>query len=136
MEAKEFDELVEDPFNVPDLAMLWPDILRIHSEMGFAIPLTDQTRGTQLSDNDMIKEFQWIYGQYKKYIGTRRNGLLALKSDLPKMARSIQDLINKDSETPTDRPTLIYQCLRNEWLVRTWNHIEWMIQTMNGDEDV
>lgn len=135
MRAEEFDELIEEPFKVPDLATLWPRILDIHKEMGFSIPLTDKERGTPLSDNDMIEEFQWIYGQYKKYIGTKRSVLLAMKGDLQKMLANISDMIAKQSETPADRPTIVYQTLRNQWLFDTWNHVAWIIENNTRDED-
>lgn len=135
MEAEEYRKFVEEPFNVPDLAMLWPDILNIHKEMGFAIPLTDKEKGTPLSDNEMISEFQWIYGQYRKYIGTKRAQLLSMSNDLERMLLNIEQLIEKDSDTPTDRPTLVYQSFRNQWLVNTWNHIAWMIEQQKEDED-
>lgn len=128
MDAKEYKQLVEEPFNVPDLAMLWSEILNTYKEMGFAIPLTDKEKGTPLSDNEMIAEFQWIYGQYRKYIGTKRTQLLSMKDDLNKMLVNIKQLIEKDSETPADRPTLVYQCFRNQWLLNTWNHIAWIIE--------
>lgn len=135
MRAEEFDELIEEPFKVPDLATLWSRILGIHKEMGFSIPLTDKERGTPLSDNDMIEEFQWIYGQYKKYIGTKRSVLLAMKGDLQKMLANISDMIAKQSETPADRPTIVYQTLRNQWLFDTWNHVAWIIENNTRDED-
>lgn len=135
MNAEEYKQLVEEPFNVPDLAMLWPEILNTYKEMGFAVPLTDMEKGTPLSDNEMIREFQWIYGQYRKYIGTKRTQLLSMRDDLDKMLMNIKQLIEKDSETPDERPKLIYQCFRNQWLLNTWNHIAWMIEQQKEEND-
>lgn len=135
MNAEEYKQLVEEPFNVPDLAMLWPEILNTYKEMGFAVPLTDKEKGTPLSDNEMIAEFQWIYGQYRKYIGTKRTQLLGMRDDLNKMLLNIKQLIEKDSETPSDRPMLIYQCFRNQWLLNTWNHIAWIIEQQKEEDD-
>lgn len=135
MNAEEYKQLVEEPFNVPDLAMLWPEILNTYKEMGFAVPLTDMEKSTPLSDNEMIQEFQWIYGQYRKYIGTKRTQLLSMRDDLDKMLINIKQLIEKDSETPDERPKLIYQCFRNQWLLNTWNHIAWMIEQQKEEND-
>lgn len=135
MNAEEYKQLVEEPFNVPDLAMLWPEILNTYKEMGFSVPLTDKEKGTPLSDNEMIAEFQWIYGQYRKYIGTKRTQLLGMRDDLNKMLLNIKQLIEKDSETPSDRPMLIYQCFRNQWLLNTWNHIAWIIEQQKEEDD-
>lgn len=135
MNVEEYKQLVEEPFNVPDLAMLWPEILNTYKEMGFAVPLTDMEKGTPLSDNEMIREFQWIYGQYRKYIGTKRTQLLSMRDDLDKMLMNIKQLIEKDSETPDERPKLIYQCFRNQWLLNTWNHIAWMIEQQKEEND-
>lgn len=134
MDAKELDELLEEPFNVPDLAVLWPQILDCHKNMGFSIPLTDKEKGGVLTDNEMVREFQWIYGQYRKYVGTKRLPLLAMRNDLNKMLLNIQDLIDKDSETPEDRTKLVYQVMRNQWLQQLWNHVAWVIEQMEDDD--
>lgn len=135
MDREEFDELIEEPFNVPDLAMIWEQMLRLHRDMGFAIPLTDKDKGTKLSDNEMIAEFQWIYSQYKKFIGTKKASLLQLKGNLPSMLATLKQLIEKSSDTPTDRPTLVYQCMRNQWLQDTWNHVAWILEQQMKEED-
>ena len=134
MEPEELKDLVEEPFKVPDLAQMWPDILRCHKEMGFQFPLTDKEKGTVLTDNEMVSEFQWIYGQYRKYIGTKKGPWLELRGDLGKMLANIKAAIEKDSETPADRTTLVYQTMRNQWLVNTWNHIAWVLEQLGEDD--
>lgn len=135
MEAGEFDALVEEPFNVPDLATMWPEIMECHRNMGFQFPLTDKEKGNVMTDNEVIREFQWIYGQYRKYIGTKKSHLLAMRGDLPKMLANIRDLIDRDSDTPEDRTKLVYQTMRNQWLVNTWNHMAWVLEQLQGEED-
>lgn len=135
MEPGEFDDLVEEPFKVPDLAIMWNDIMECHRNMGFQMPLTDKEKGNVLTDNEVIKEFQWIYGQYRKYIGTRRGQLLPMRGDLHKMLANIKDLIEKDSETPEDRTKLVYQTMRNQWLINTWNQVAWIIEQMQEEEE-
>ena len=135
MRPEVYERIVEEPFNVPDLADVWSKILELHREMGFQIPLTDKDKGTILSDNEMIAEFQWIYGQYKKYIGTKRTGLLSCKYNLDEMLLNIKDLMEKSSETPVDRPTIIYQSMRNQWLIDTWNHIAWLKEQITESEE-
>lgn len=135
MDAQEFDELIEEPFKVPDLAELWPEILRHHKDMGFQIPLTDKEKGGVLTDNEMVNEFQWIYGQYRKFIGTKRGPWLSMKGDLIKLLANIEETIEKESETPSDRTKLVYQMLRNEWLHNIWNHVAWMIEQQLGEDD-
>lgn len=135
MGPEEFNELIEEPFKVPDLAMVWPNILEIHKEMGFSIPMTDPDKGTVMSDNEMIKEFQWIYGQYRKYIGRKKSELLSMKDNLDKMLMNILEMIEKDSESPSNRSTIIYQSLRNKWLLDTWNHVAWIIEQRKEEEN-
>lgn len=134
MEPEELDipALVEEPFNVPDLAELWPEILQCHRNMGFQIPLTDKEKGGVLTDNEMIREFQWIYGQYRKYIGTKKNQFLSLRGNLREMLDAIKASLEKESETPTDRTTLVYQAMRNDWLNNTWNHIAWIVEQIEA----
>lgn len=135
MDRKEFDKIIEEPFNVPDLANMWEEILNVYKMMGFSIPLTDKERGTPLSDNDMIREFQWIYGQYKKFIGTKKSSILSTKDNLNKTLMVLENLIEKNSESPSDRPTIVYQLLKSRWLHMTWNHIAWMIEEIAREED-
>lgn len=135
MEREELDELIEEPFKVPDLAQLWPEMLRHHTDMGFRIPLTDDEKGGVLTDNEMIQEFQWIYGQYKKYIGTKKKAWLAMKGELPKLIDTIKDTLEKESVTPKNRSELIYQTMRNQWLLNAWNHYAFVIEMLEEPEE-
>ena len=84
----------------------------------------------------MIDEYQWIYGQYRKYIGTKKIPWLSMRDDLDKLLLNIKDAIEKDSKTPANRKELVYQTMRNEWLRNTWNHYAWIKeQLMEEDED-
>lgn len=135
MNIKELDELLEEPFNVPDLAQLWPEILRYHTDMGFRMPLTNTDTGVELTDTQMIQEYQWIYSQYKKYIGTNRTRWLSMRDSLDRLLATIKEAIEKDSKTPESRRELVYQMMRNQWLTNTWNHIAWIIEQLTEEED-
>lgn len=135
MDAKELDELIWEPFNVPDLAQLWPEMLRYHLDMGFRSPLTNSDTGSVLTDSEMIEEFQWIYGQYRKYIGTKKGPWLSMQGDLEKLLANIKDAIEKESKTPANRKELIYQTMRNQWLNDTWNHYAWIIEQLTGEDE-
>lgn len=135
MDSKELDELFREPFNVPDLAQLWSRIHGYYKDMGFRMPLTDMETGAVLTDNQMIDEYQWIYGQYRKFIGSHKTPWLALTDNLESMLATIKDAIEKDSKTPANRKELVYQVLRNDWLNDTWNHMAWIQEQMLGEED-
>lgn len=135
MTNEELREELEEPFNVPDLAKLWPDILQQHINLGFSIPLTDGNKGNRLPDNEMLAEFQWIYGQYKKYIGTKRGPWLSIAGNLVSLLEVIKDAIDKDSETPNTRQSLIYQTMRNQWLDNAWWHYRDLYLRMVSDEE-
>lgn len=135
MNIKELEELIEEPFNVPDLAQLWPEILKYHTDMGFRLPLTNTDTGVELTDTQMIQEYQWIYSQYKKYIGTNRTRWLSMRDDLDRLLATVKDAIEKDSKTPESRKELVYQMMRNQWLTNTWNHFAWIIEQLMEEED-
>lgn len=135
MDAKELDELILEPFNVPDLAQLWPEILKYHSDMGFRTPLTNSETGVVLTDSQMIEEYQWIYGQYRKYIGTKKGPWLSMRDNLDKLLKNIKDAIESDSKTPANRKELVYQMMRNQWLTDTWNHFAWIMEQLMEEED-
>lgn len=132
MDAQEFDELMEEPFRVPDLTQVWKQIRDTYEEFGFQFPLIN-AQCERLSDEEMIKEFQWIYGQYRKYIGTRRVPWLSLKHDPQALMDQAKNALEKDSKTPVTRAEVIYQAMRNTWLQDLWNHIAWIYEN-NSEE--
>lgn len=135
MNAIELDEMLREPFNVPDLAQLWPEIHQYYKDMGFRMPLTDMDTGVVLTDNQVIEEYQWIYSQYSKFIGTKREPWLTISSDLNVLLENIKDAIEKSSKTPANRKELVYQTLRNQWLANTWNHVAWIIEQLMEEEE-
>lgn len=135
MDQRELDELIREPFNVPDLAQLWPEIFQYYKDMGFRLPLTDMDTGAVLTDNQVIEEYQWIYGQYSKFIGTKREPWLSMSSDLEVLLANVKDAIEKQSKTPANRRELVYQTLRNQWLLNTWNHVAWIIESLMEEEE-
>ena len=132
MDAQEFDELMKEPFRVPDLTQVWRQILDLYRDFGFELPLLD-AQCQRLSDEDMIKEFQWVYGQYRKFIGTHRAPWLSLQYDLDSLLFKIKEAIEKESKTPVSRAEVIYQAMRNAWLQDLWNHVAWVKE--NKDEE-
>lgn len=135
MDARELDELIREPFNVPDLAQLWSEIHRYYIDMGFREPLTDMDTGAVLTDNQMIEEYQWIYGQYSKFIGTKREPWLSMSDDLEALLENVKDAIERSSKTPSNRKELVYQTIRNQWLTNTWNHVAWIIEQLMEEEE-
>lgn len=136
MESDDIDVMLDVPFQVPDLVNMWPDILSKYKELGFQIPLTDKEKGGPITDNEMISEFQWIYGQYRKYIGTKKGEVLGYRGNLNDMVSFIENnMIGKSYETPDDRAKLIYQAMRNQWIMDLWSYITNIRESLSEDEE-
>lgn len=118
---------------MPDLTQLWQSILETYRNFGFEIPLTDE-KGSRMTDNQMVSEFQWIYGQYRKFIGKKKIPWLSLANDLSSLLTEIKEDLKKDSKTPANRAEVIYQAMRNQWLQDTWNHVAWIFENKQEEE--
>ena len=90
--------------------------------------------GKNLSDEDRIAEYQWITQQLRKYMSSKQNQILDHGSDLDGMLAEVANLIGAASEYNSTRQGLIYNFLRDSWLLEVWNGISYLIEQVNESE--
>ena len=77
----------------------------------------------KISDSERISEYTWITQQYRKYISRQRDVILA-HDKLEDMLVEIEDMVSKASEYGTNRKEIVYNTLRDEFLVSIYHIIE------------
>lgn len=90
---------------------MWESIQAEYTRLGF----TDQ-----LSDKEKIEEYQWIATQVNRYISKHQNEIESGKTVEDTLER-IEALISKSQDCNKDRKSLIYQSLRDSWLIEIYN---------------
>lgn len=138
------DEIIktfEEPFNVPDLAGSWYLVLEAYRQCGFELPLNGN--GHRMSDDEIVQEFAWVHGQYRKFIGRTRS---VLKTDdlmdytkLDQLIEWMTEALAKDNDVPDNRKMLVYQVMKTQWLDSTISYLKWLsgeAAANNNDEGV
>lgn len=110
---EKFEQIFDQTFQTPDLATMWPELSGWYKGLGFTDPI---------SDADRIEEFSWIMTQIRKYIGKKHDVLYEAKNKGPMyLEAEIEDSIAKAKETAEDRKHLVYNMIRDEWLINLLN---------------
>jgi len=117
---------IESMFLMPTLYKMWPDIQTRYMQMGFK---------DNLSDSEMIAEYTYILEQYRKYISSHQKEILSNRDDLEKMLEVVEVLIEKAPEKDMERKILVYNTLRDDWLIDLYNVIVMGIADREEDED-
>lgn len=117
-------EEIESRFELPSFISLWYPIQTRYKVMGFNDPMADE---------EMIEEYKYVKEQYCKYISSHQKGILDKRQDLDKMLKYVEGLISKADDVSTDRKTLVYYTMRDDWLVDLYNTI---VTELQKREDV
>lgn len=105
-------------FQMKDFRSMW-DI--IHNEYGrFDL-------GDKLDDNTRINEYKYITQQLRKYMASKQDSILSHGGDLESMQREVEALINRAPEYGDERKELIYNFLRDQWLMELYHGIQVLI---------
>lgn len=119
-------EEIESMFLMPTLYKMWPDIQLRYAQMGFK---------DDMPDSEMISEYTYVLEQYRKYVSSHQKEILSNRNDLEKMLQVVEELIEKAPEKDMERKTLVYNTLRDDWLVDLHNVIVAGIQDREEEED-
>lgn len=115
---------IESRFVLPSFINMWYPIQTRYQVMGFKDPMTD---------GEMIEEYKYVKEQYCKYISSHQKGILDKRQDLDKMLEYVERLISKADDVSTDRKTLVYYTMRDDWLIDLYNTI---VTELQKREDV
>ena len=81
--------------------------------------------GGELSDEERIAEYRYINEQLRKYIGSKHDQVVDHGADLDGMTAEVVELVSKGSEYDGERKTLVYNFLRDQWLIELYNAIQY-----------
>lgn len=117
---------IESCFMTPGFTDMWPRIKRLYADMGF----TDR-----LSDQETISEYKFVYEQLRKYIGSHYEQVMRHMTDWNGMFDEVKALAEKAPEPAQERRSIVYACLRNEWLMGLLSQIAMNIEIEKDEDD-
>lgn len=125
MEINE-SKLVEDAFfRSEDFEHTWMECKNMYEILGFR---------DQISDEEMIKEFKYIAQQLRKYKFSKQDDVLSC-DNYEKMAECAGQMIAKAPEYGNTRAEIVYNFLRDHWLVDMYNTLIQAAGYMNEEDE-
>ena len=113
-------------FTMNDFEQVWLEIDQLHGNLkldGF------------LDSEEKIGEYKYITQQLRKYMASKRNEVLE-KNTLQDMVAYVEDLISKQREYGDTRKDILYNFMRDHWLVQLYNVLSQMAAAdENAEED-
>lgn len=79
--------------------------------------------GDGLSDEERISEYKYINEQLRKFVSKTQVPVFDCGSDLNKMAEYVRSMFKTLPEYADDRKTLVYNFVRDTWLLELLNVI-------------
>ena len=118
-------ETIESFFHMRDFRSMW-DIIYNEYEM--------KHLGECIGDDEMIQEFQYITQQLRKYISNHQDQIMDHGADLNGMIKEIENLLSNSTEYAKERKELVYNFLRDQWLVEIHDGIVWLMENVEEEE--
>ena len=87
-----------------------------------------------ISDEEMISEFKYIAQQLRKYKFSKQDQILE-HDTLYDMAKEIEELIGKAPEYGDSRREIVYNFMRDHWLVNMYNTLIRVAQVEDEEDD-
>ena len=111
-------QYVEGSFALTDFRSMFDIINNVYESLKFRDNITDSER---------ISEYKYITQQLRKYISGRYDTIAACGSDLNMMLSTVERWLSDAPEYGDDRKNLVYNFLRDQWLIETYNNIKWLM---------
>lgn len=111
-EMPDIHTLVQQAFFQDDsFEQTWMEIKQQYDILGFR---------DDISDQEMISEFKYIAQQLRKYKFTKQDQIIRHDTYID-MANEIESLIGKAAEYGDDRKEIVYNFMRDHWLIGMYN---------------
>ena len=118
-------DLLGKLFSMNSFSTTWATIDQIYSQ---------HNMGEHMSDEDRIAEYTYINQQLRKYISGAENTVMSHGGDLGGMKSEVEALISSAPEYADTRKQLMYNFVRDVWLLDLYSGIMWLIN--GNDEEV
>lgn len=112
-------------FQMKDFRSMW-DIIYNEYELKHLNP-------DWMESEELIAEFQYITQQLRKYISNHQDQILDHGADFEGMLKEIETLLSNAAEYAKERKELVYNFLRDQWLIELHDGIIWLME--NNDEE-
>lgn len=119
-------EILEGSFRLTDFRSMFDIINGTYEALKFH---------DELTDNERIDEYKYITQQLRKYISGRQDTIMACGSDLQRMLVTVESWLSDAPEYGDDRKTLVYNFLRDSWLLELYNRIKFTMDNRTEEED-
>jgi len=103
----------------------WIDMKQMYNNLGFQDPITDEM---------MIAEFKYIAQQLRKYKFSKQDQILDCDS-YEEMADVVEHLIGKAPEYGDNRKEIVYNFMRDHWLINMFNALVQIAEMQGNEED-
>lgn len=112
-------------FRIEGFEQIWGELNQMYETLGFKDEISDETR---------IAEYKYITQQLRKYMSTKEPEVLG-QDDLLDMIAVIEDLINRQKEYGDTRQDIVYNFMRDHWLVGVHSVLSQMAMGDVEDEE-
>lgn len=91
--------------------------------------------GALLTDEERIKEYQYVNEQLRKFVFKSQDTILGHGSDLDSMQEEVATMLSRSPEYADDRKKLVYNFMRDAWLVEVYNIIGYLMENSEEEEE-
>lgn len=112
-------------FQMRDFRSMW-DVIYNEYELKHLGP-------DSMEAEELIAEFQYITQQLRKYISNHQDQILDHGADFEAMLKEIETLLSGAAEYAKERKELVYNFLRDQWLIELHDGVIWLME--NNDEE-
>lgn len=124
--ADQVNEALDDAFTCFDTLDSWQLFNSKYQQLSFNDPIDDATR---------IAEYKYIGEQLRKYIN-RRESVLRKDSDPYRIRDQLFDYLKTAKTELTDRKSVVYCSIRNDWLRQLSAQMMMIIEEMERQDEV
>lgn len=103
-------------FTADDFEQIWLELDQLHENLKL-----DEFWDSE----EKIGEYKYVTQQLRKYMASKRNEVLE-KNTLQDMVSYVEDLITKQREYGDTRQDILYNFMRDHWLVQLYNILSQM----------
>ena len=118
---------VEEMFRLPSFEAMWDICHTKYGQLCFS---------DRISDEERIAEYKWITQQFRKYVFSHQTPINKAfeNGGVEGVLSQIEELMQSASEYGTDRKTLAYTFIRDNWLANLHQLFSYLAETEEEEE--
>ena len=112
-------------FSADDFEQIWVELNQLHEMLGFTPYESDEAK---------ISEYKYVTQQLRKYMASKKGAVIGCDS-VQDMVACVEDLIDKQREYGNTRADILYNFMRDHWLVQLYNVLSRMAAIQENEEE-